>query len=120
MDRVHAPSGQVVAAGAPRPVVQAITKEHMSLIDSVQDKLDAAYYVERENETLRAELVRVKQAARDAAMAQEQAQSPRRQPHIDDSLRRLQRNLADDVAVGRKRTEADIWAGNFRLGAPDC
>ena len=40
--------------------------------------------------------------------------------YIDDSLRRLQRNLADDVAVGRKRTEADIWAGNFRLGAPDC
>ena len=92
----------------------------MSLIDSVQDKLDAAYYVERENGTLRAELVRVKQAARDAAMAQEQAQSPRRQPHIDDSLRRLQRNLANDVVVGRKRTEADIWAGNFRLGAPDC
>ena len=49
MDRVHAPSGQVVAAGAPRPVVQAITKEHVSLIDSVQDKLDAAYY-EREND----------------------------------------------------------------------
>ena len=92
----------------------------MSLIDSVQDKLDAAYYVERENETLRAELVRVKQAARDAAMAQEQAQSPQTgwQPHIDDSLRRLQRNLADDVADGRKRTEADIWVGNFRLGAP--
>ena len=40
--------------------------------------------------------------------------------YIDDSLRRLQRNLADDVVVGRKRTEADIWAGNFRLGAPDC